>query len=481
MDASRSATNTVAAADESQQVRIEKPHPSKVVFVTTSKTFGGTSSTKLSSLEDLTRSDDTASLVSSISESENYAPCFRVKAWDRKTRYSDLIADGLRYKNRDTSNVILLFESPSTSTTDSSFYNGQVYKFHDYPPAPSISKGILGPCRYSMMNGSTFPSFLRNGEPPAGLMEHWTRYVPDFTAPSFVSSIPNEAHVYAYLPVETITNHVNDTHVHYHMVGKDAIHLMTDKTTKLLANTSQQRPCIAKTTHSMGSKGIFVIRNDQDEAEFHAFLAESGNPTFVVTEFVEIARNVACHFFMHPNGEIVWLGSNENIRNDDGTFSSDSYLLQEDQDYLREIQLPYVKDVATYCQSLGFWGFCGVDVLFDKHGQGYLVDVNPRVTGSCPSLMVASLLRDKYGYEVGLFRRSGKISFYGTAVELFAQVEEFNTANEGHAQIVLFAVLETEPGLTKINMGVYGNNADECLATLDHFGKPKPEPIDVVV
>lgn len=123
----------------------------------------------------------------------------------------------------------------------------------------------------------------------------------------------------------------------------------------------------------MGSKGIFIIHNDEDEKEFEQFLRDSGNPTFVIVDFVDISRNVACHFFMHPDGRVVWFGSNENHRDAEGRFSSDSYLLLEHQEKLKDMQLPFVEEVVRYCQALGFWGFCGIDVLFDSKGAGYLV------------------------------------------------------------------------------------------------------------
>ena len=352
-------------------------------------------------------------------------------------------------------------------------FSPQVFKFHDYPPSAGATKAVLGPCRYSVMNGSSYPSFLRDGAPPAGLVDHWESTVPGFQRPSFVSEIPDSASVYAYLPCESIKNHVNDPSVHYHLVGKDALHLMSKRTTKLLPNTRDTRPCVAKTTHSMGSKGIFVIRNDEDEAEFETFLAESGNPTFVITEYVEIERNAACHFFIHPNGDVTFLGCNENHRREDGTFSLDSYLIMGDQAHLKEIQLPFVKDVAQYCNSLGFWGFCGVDVLFDKSGRGYLVDVNPRVTGSCPALMVFQLLKDKYDYDFGLFRRSGDIMYYGPASDLFERVRAHNEANDGQSIIVLFAVLEEAENRTKVNMGVYSHSLEVCQTLLNQFAKPK--------
>lgn len=426
--------------------------------------------------ETVSSTDDSASLISSLSD-QVFSPVDGVKNWDKKKGFSDYVREGLRYLKRDDSNVVMLFESPSTANSECKFFNSQVYKFHDYPPTSSAAKSIVGPCRYSLMNGSSYPSFLASGAPPAGLLEHWEATVPGFVRPTFVSDISDNDQVYAYLPCESITKHINNPYVHYHMAGKDAIRLMTDKTTKLLPTTSSQRPCIVKTTHSMGSKGIFIIRNDEDAAEFEAFLQESGNPTYIVTEFIEIDRNLACHFFVHPNGEIVWFGSNENYREADGKWSMDSYQVMSEQDRLREMQLPFVRDVARYCQSVGFWGFCGIDVLFDKTGKGYLVDVNPRVTGSLPSLMVAQQMQERYGFGYCLFRRNGPNCYYGTAAQLFEEVAEFNEANEGRCKVVLLSVYEVavadgESPRTKLNVGVYSDSIEECKNVLNRFAKP---------
>jgi len=307
-------------------------------------------------------------LVASLSDYDFAFSKIKVTNWDPTSGkfYSDYIKEGLEYKKEDSSHCIMLFESPSSSTAESSFHNKDKFKFHDWPPPKSTtSKSILGPCKYASTNGNAFPVFLRNGVPPAGLAEHWAKSIPTIAdhLPSFVDKVTEEDLVYAYLPVEQIKNHVNDPTVHYHLCGKDAIHLMTQMTTKLLPDTRTSRPCVVKTTHSMGSKGIFIIQNDADEAEFEQFLVESGHPTFVVTDFVDIHRNVACHLFVHPDGEsVTWFGSNENKRFPNGSFSSDSYLYMDDQDKLKRMQLPFVEEVVQ-CEF--FWEFiCYLFIIF---------------------------------------------------------------------------------------------------------------------
>jgi carbamoylphosphate synthase large subunit len=435
---------------------------STLVVVTDTEKVGGEEHTNIGdvSLADIDFSLDAGS--------------FQVHDWNGLDGYSDYIAQGLKYKGMEDTNIVMLFESPSSSTAESSFHNKSKFKFHDWPPPKSTkAKGVLGPCRYASMNGSSFPVFLRDGTPPAGLVEHWAASIPDYTPAHYVNKITDQETVYAYLPVEQIQHHLNDPDIHYHLAGKDTIHMMTQKTTKLLPDTSTIRPCVVKTTHSMGSKGIFIIQNDDDEAEFAKFLEDSGHPTFVIVEFVDIARNVACHFFIHPDGSITWLGSNENHRMADGSFSSDSYLLMEHQTTLKEMQLPFVEEVTKYCHGLGFWGFCGIDVLFDSNGKGHLVDINPRVTGSCPALMTLKKLQQAYDFSVGLFRRSGDITFYGTTQQLFERVAAFNEEKEGKMRIIIHSVFSAPDKETcRINIGVYGNSLAECKEVLNQYAQP---------
>jgi ATP-grasp domain len=433
---------------------------------------------KLQSTTDCDNTTNTdAPFVSTIHNMDfpNFPSKFKWLDWDRKTYYGDLVKEGLIYNNNYDPNAkyIMLYETPHLDSPEAKFHNKEKFKFHDWPPEKCMkNKNVLAPCRYSLMTGPTFPIFLTDGVPPPGLMDHWRDVLPHIPMPHFVDMVQENDIVYAYLPVEQIKNHVNDPETHYHLVGKNSIHLMTQKTTRLLPDTRSCRPCVVKTTHSMGSKGIFIIENDKDEKDFEDFLETSGNPPFVITDFVDIHRNVACHFFMHPSGSITWFGSNENKRLPNGSFTMDSYLEIADQDELKKLQAPFVEEVVQYCKTLGFWGFCGVDVLFDSEGRGYLVDINPRVTGTCPSLMTLNVFNHQYGFTVGLFRRNGNINFYGTNEELVRQVTEYNNEHEGKSKIVLHSFYETEEGNSRLTIGVYGFDMDDCKTILNRFALP---------
>jgi len=160
-------------------------------------------------------------LVASLSDYDFLASKIHVEQWDGHKGYSDYIQEGLDWLKKEkpdapavkggNGQTIMLYESPSSSSTETSFHNRTKYRFHDWPP-PKSSKGkaVLGPCRYSLMSGNALPVFLAAGELPAGLAEHWQKTVPNVHIPNFVTKVTEEDTVYAYLPVEAIKRHVND-------------------------------------------------------------------------------------------------------------------------------------------------------------------------------------------------------------------------------------------------------------------------------
>jgi hypothetical protein len=87
--------------------------------------------------------------------------------------------------------------------------------------------------------------------------------------------------------------------------------------------------------------------------------------------------------------------------------------------------------------------------------------------------MTLSLFKKEYGFVVGLFRRSGDINYYGSPAALLEKVTTYNNDNEGKSRIVIHSMFEPEAGRTRINIGVYGNDMEDCKKVLNSFAKPR--------
>jgi hypothetical protein len=128
---------------------------------------------------------------------------------------------------------------------------------------------------------------------------------------------------------------------------------------------------------------------------------------------------------------------------------------------MRELLAPYALDVANYMLKVGYWGFAGIDVLLDGEGKGFVVDVNPRVTGSMPALVATPGIHEKYGFNVGKFRKSTKWSYPGGKEELLAKADEWNAANERMGHVVIFSVHEKSESCTQLNIAAWAHSEEE--------------------
>ena len=242
-----------------------------------------------------------------------------------------------------------------------------------------------------------------------------------------------------------------------------------------MTNTRDHRPCICKMTHSTakissvaqgmtdngemwkGTESIpsFIIRNDEDEKVCHRMLMNSGNPSYVICEYIpNIQKTISCHVFIHPKTseynscyhnsntysavhemkfDITWFGftsidydldaksRNKRIARDisvidmkeqEAFFSELSGLLdcmkgagtRMDCVGTMNVKLPLgnikkkdqiariINDVVQYFQLRGFWGFCSIEIEIDHNNNHYLVGVQPFIDEMLPLLMMSSLL-----------------------------------------------------------------------------------------
>jgi len=118
---------------------------SHLVLITESETFHGGHNRERSGSVELLRS-----IVDEFDAKVHGK--LKVRNWKGTKFYSDYIKEGLEYLDQED-NVMMLFETPSSSSSSNSFHNKSSFKFHDWPPTKESrakAKSVLGPCRYAV-------------------------------------------------------------------------------------------------------------------------------------------------------------------------------------------------------------------------------------------------------------------------------------------------------------------------------------------
>ena len=87
--------------------------------------------------------------------------------------------------------------------------------------------------------------------------------------------------------------------------------------------------------------------------------------------------------------------------------------------------------------------------------------------------MTLNIFNKTLGFKFRLFCHSGDTNFYGTAEKLLGKVAAYNKVHKGMSRVVVHSMYEPKEGRrTRVNIGVYGMDLEECKTVLNHFAKP---------
>jgi hypothetical protein len=120
--------SVITSLSTSYSASADKDLPRSVVF------YGTAPESPISESGTLNTVDDTIIAASSLTSwretvivhdfsPSSHDPQSMVRKWDGSTFLSDMIRNGLEYLKRDSSNVVMIYESPSSSTNEGSFFN----------------------------------------------------------------------------------------------------------------------------------------------------------------------------------------------------------------------------------------------------------------------------------------------------------------------------------------------------------------------
>ena len=161
--------------------------------------------------------------------------------------------------------------------------------------------------------------------------------------------------------------------------------------------------------------------------------------SYVISEYIpDVQCTLACGFYVAKSGRIILFGIQEctmkNYRHIGGYTD-----WNKQEQYKQQLYDKFVVPVSSYLHKKGYFGIVGLDIIRSPSGD-YLVDMNPRVNGSTPVLMLSHHMME-LGFSHSRFDKCNTYNI--TSKQL---IEKANSINEktGNGRVVIMAAVTKE-------------------------------------
>jgi len=124
---------------------------------------------------------------------------------------------------------------------------------------------------------------------------------------------------------------------------------------------------------------------------------------------------------------------------------------------------PTCRPVSDALHMNGYFGMVGVDVLIDREGRHYVIDINTRILGSTPLVLSAFALRETRGWDASMFLTKFKVKD-ATPEALIERAE-----NVTGGDVIIFSIVQREEEEMSCQIGVYSSSLEECKNVSDGF------------
>ena len=358
------------------------------------------------------------------------------------------------YYAEDLSRAVFLPEYPSSNNPSARFFNRSRYLIHDpVPPPDGALLNILGPHHLLSAWGDRLPAWP--GRPPsAALRAHWEEklgFSPQIVAPA------SRDICITLFPLETIElrRHAVRPDVHYELLSKETIRRIPCPQPAVVGPGAY--PCVLKLSHGYSGTGNYFLTSETDDRRACGIVERNWPAARTVrTEVVGSVRGDYCtQFYLTREGRIHWIGVTDQVFDPQGRWSGASIEAELQAD-LRDRLMPVVRPVAAYLHAKGYFGLTGVDILRDASDRLYVVDLNPRINGSTPFLLMFQTMRER-GLAAGCYYSSVEYAGPGDALI------EATRPRRRQEEIVLLSYIEgPNSDTTECHVAVFAETLDAC-------------------
>ena len=328
--------------------------------------------------------------------------------------------------------------------------------FEEHHPYTTVAATKLQPVRYMPIIGPRL-EIVTDFIPPTILQDHWVRVLGgESYRPRFCGFNEDKLH-FVQFPLQSLKpdRHVIAPEELYQIYTKEFIGQIDCSQAPRFSKQNAKFPCVVKSTLSAGARAVFKCFNQKDfnaAVEYH----EKHEIPYIINKLIDFEEEYCIQFCVNKQGACTLIGATKPMFNSRGLWAG-SVIDMEDQQKLRDQFRNTVEPVSSKLQSMGFFGFVGCDVIVDKEGNHYVVDINPRLCGSTP-LLFANFQMRKKGWKFGIILKDW-VNYDGSEEELIALCEQEKTRGE----VLLFACgrKDVSSPLQTV-LSVFSSSVSEC-------------------
>ncbi|MCP5517733.1 MAG: ATP-grasp domain-containing protein [Verrucomicrobiales bacterium] len=364
------------------------------------------------------------------------------------------------YYAADFPSGVFLPEYPSSTNRRARFVNRERFLIHDpVPPPEDRLVNVLGPHHLLSVWGGALAA-APGVPPPHALTAHWRERLG--TGLRMDGKAEGRPYITLF-PLEALADaeHAVDPNAHYELLSKEAIPKIDCPQPSAVPRG--RYPCMLKISHGYSSLGNYVLRSGDDDDRVSALLAQRWPGARVVrTELIrEICDEYCAQFYLSKAGDMDWLGVTGQLFDAGGRWDGAQVHCDLQEVLQRELD-PVVRPVAVYLHRHGYAGVVGVDVVRDGAGQLWVVDLNPRINGSTPLLLMSKAM-GRRGWSSGWYAPSRR--FRGSVGGLLAAARKLSPG-----EIVVLSYAAEESGrFTACHLAAFGESQADCRELMERL------------
>ncbi|CAH1782433.1 unnamed protein product, partial [Owenia fusiformis] len=303
------------------------------------------------------------------------------------------------------------------------------------------------------------------------LKAHWKRWMPYYEECTDIRLFNDDnlakiddGSLFTLIPCEQIPaqKHTMDPDTFYEIYSKAFIPKIKINQPVDMKKENANAPCVIKVPVSQTRGGVKIAITDQEIHEYEEWVVEHGWKEGLIYQelLTDVIADRGVQLYIHKDGSVSLGGFNNQ------TFSSCSAKIwiggifyrtpKEDKINLRMVK--FLQPAIKKLHEMGYFGYVCFDVMETRNGELFLIDINPRISGSNQHMSMLDGMAEN-GFPVSMYTESNNLTI--TVDELISRANVLNKSND--AVVIILAAQATENGTLLTAISVFGTKEDRLL------------------